>query len=113
MKYVHSLIYSTWFVAIIIVLILNHGESLPLHQLEREKITHANHPIFKHSPIKEGEHVELFQSGSGIPDCSHACGPCFPCKRVMISYKCGTATESCPVIYRCFCRGKYYHVPSN
>ncbi|KAI4388792.1 hypothetical protein MLD38_001089 [Melastoma candidum] len=54
---------------------------------------------------------ELYPTGSGLPDCSHACGPCVPCKRVMVSYKC--ATESCPVIYRCMCKGKYYHVPSN
>ncbi|RAL45729.1 hypothetical protein DM860_009593 [Cuscuta australis] len=51
-------------------------------------------------------------TGSSLPDCSHACGACFPCKRVMVSFKCSVA-ESCPVVYRCMCRGKYYHVPSN
>ncbi|KAG5541660.1 hypothetical protein RHGRI_021482 [Rhododendron griersonianum] len=55
--------------------------------------------------------MELYPTGSSLPDCSHACGPCFPCKRVMISFKC--STESCPIVYRCMCRGKYYHVPSN
>ncbi|KAL8256606.1 hypothetical protein R6Q59_031673 [Mikania micrantha] len=36
---------------------------------------------------KGGEHVELgmdlYPTGSSIPDCSHACGPCFPCRRVV------------------------------
>ncbi|KAL8226366.1 hypothetical protein R6Q57_016198 [Mikania cordata] len=34
---------------------------------------------------KGEEHVELgmdlYPTGSSIPDCSHACGPCFPCRR--------------------------------
>ncbi|XP_020208934.1 protein EPIDERMAL PATTERNING FACTOR 2 [Cajanus cajan] len=56
--------------------------------------------------------MELYPTGSTIPDCSHACGPCYPCKRVMVSFKCSIA-ESCPIVYRCICKGKYYHVPSN
>ncbi|XP_054814760.1 protein EPIDERMAL PATTERNING FACTOR 2-like [Prosopis cineraria] len=61
---------------------------------------------------KEELGMELYPTGSTLPDCSHACGPCFPCKRVMVSFKCSSA-ESCPIVYRCVCRGKYYHVPSN
>ncbi|GKU90825.1 hypothetical protein SLEP1_g4774 [Rubroshorea leprosula] len=65
---------------------------------------------------KEGEEkivgvMKLHATGSSLPDCSHACGPCFPCKRVMVSFKC--TAESCPIVYRCMCKGKYYHVPSN
>ncbi|KAI3842268.1 hypothetical protein MKW98_026058 [Papaver atlanticum] len=57
--------------------------------------------------------VEMYPTGgSSLPDCSHACGPCFPCKRVMVSFRCAS-TESCPVVYRCMCKGRYYHVPSN
>ncbi|KAK0577577.1 hypothetical protein LWI29_035271 [Acer saccharum] len=57
-----------------------------------------------------GEEVgmEVYPTGSSLPDCSHACGPCFPCKRVMVSFKCSIA-ESCPIVYRCMCKGKYYH----
>lgn len=55
--------------------------------------------------------MKLYPTGSTLPDCSHACGPCFPCKRVMISYKC--SVESCPIVYRCMCKGKYYHVPAS
>ncbi|GMI83215.1 EPIDERMAL PATTERNING FACTOR 2 [Hibiscus trionum] len=61
---------------------------------------------------KEEVGMELYPTGSSLPDCTHACGACFPCKRVMISFKCSMA-ESCPVVYRCMCKGKYYHVPSN
>ncbi|XP_059455482.1 protein EPIDERMAL PATTERNING FACTOR 2 [Corylus avellana] len=60
---------------------------------------------------KEEVGMELYPTGSSLPDCSHACGPCFPCKRVIVSFKC--STESCPIVYRCTCKGKYYHVPSN
>ncbi|XP_050366616.1 protein EPIDERMAL PATTERNING FACTOR 2 isoform X2 [Argentina anserina] len=58
--------------------------------------------------------MELYptRTGSSLPDCSHACGPCFPCKRVMVSFsKCSSTSESCPIVYRCICKGKYYHVP--
>ncbi|GAV75626.1 hypothetical protein CFOL_v3_19104 [Cephalotus follicularis] len=61
---------------------------------------------------KEEQGMEVYTTGSSLPDCSHACGPCFPCKRVMVSFKCSIA-ESCPIVYRCTCKGKYYPVPSN
>ncbi|XP_061358164.1 protein EPIDERMAL PATTERNING FACTOR 2-like [Gastrolobium bilobum] len=57
--------------------------------------------------------MELYPTGSTIPDCSHACGPCSPCKRVMVGFSKCSVAESCPIIYRCICKGKYYHVPSN
>ncbi|CAN6465647.1 unnamed protein product [Victoria cruziana] len=50
-------------------------------------------------------------TGSSLPDCSHACGACFPCKRITVSFKCST-TEPCPVVYRCLCKGRFFHVPS-
>ncbi|KAI5654685.1 hypothetical protein M9H77_31872 [Catharanthus roseus] len=62
--------------------------------------------------VKEELGMELYPTGSRLPDCSHACGPCYPCKRVMVSFKCSVA-ESCPIVYRCTCKGRYYHVPSN
>ncbi|KAJ4963668.1 hypothetical protein NE237_023607 [Protea cynaroides] len=41
-----------------------------------------------------------FPTGSSLPDCSHACGPCSPCKRVMVSFDCSNSAESCPIVYR-------------
>ncbi|KAL4197641.1 hypothetical protein AMTRI_Chr04g252070 [Amborella trichopoda] len=61
---------------------------------------------------KVKESIEIDASGSSLPDCSHACGACFPCKRVMVSFKCAIA-ESCPIVYRCTCKGRYFHVPSH
>ncbi|KAI3807614.1 hypothetical protein L1987_23545 [Smallanthus sonchifolius] len=112
MKHIHSLEFHTWLLAIIIFMILNSGESLRHEHLIHggEKITHGYDQVHKYP--KERKTADLFSTGSNIPDCSHACGPCFPCKRVMIGFKC-PMTESCPVIYRCFCKGRYYHVPTS
>ncbi|NP_001170400.2 uncharacterized protein LOC100384386 isoform 1 precursor [Zea mays] len=53
-------------------------------------------------------------TGSSLPDCSHACGACSPCSRVMVSFKCSAAEPlPCPMVYRCMCRGKCYPVPSS
>ncbi|XP_077213863.1 protein EPIDERMAL PATTERNING FACTOR 2-like [Tasmannia lanceolata] len=70
-----------------------------------------NHVITKEG-AKEELSMELYPTGSSLPDCSHACGPCFPCRRVMVSFKCSIA-ESCPIVYRCMCKGRFYHIPSN
>ncbi|KAF8062824.1 hypothetical protein N665_1195s0011 [Sinapis alba] len=57
--------------------------------------------------------LDYVASGSSIPDCPHACGPCTPCKLVVVSSKCSASeSEACPVVYKCLCKGKYYHVPS-
>uniref|UniRef100_A0A0D9WA42 Epidermal patterning factor-like protein n=1 Tax=Leersia perrieri TaxID=77586 RepID=A0A0D9WA42_9ORYZ len=55
---------------------------------------------------------EVYATGSSLPDCSHACGACSPCSRVMVSFKCSIA-EPCPMVYRCMCKGKCYPVPSS
>nr|XP_043638614.1 protein EPIDERMAL PATTERNING FACTOR 2-like [Erigeron canadensis] len=99
----------------IIFLVLNLGESLhPHHFTSQVKSAQGEAQSQKNS--QDTKHVELgmdlYPTGSSIPDCSHACGPCFPCRRVMISFTC-SMPESCPVVYRCTCRGRYYHVPSN
>ncbi|XP_044966733.1 protein EPIDERMAL PATTERNING FACTOR 2-like [Hordeum vulgare subsp. vulgare] len=51
-------------------------------------------------------------TGSRLPDCAHACGACAPCKRVMVSFRCAEASESCPIAYRCMCRGRFFRVPT-
>ncbi|GJN26288.1 hypothetical protein PR202_gb14209 [Eleusine coracana subsp. coracana] len=57
---------------------------------------------------------EVRATGSSLPDCTHACGACSPCSRVMVSFKCSVAEPlPCPMVYRCMCRGKCYPVPSN
>ncbi|KAM3744554.1 hypothetical protein ACB098_06G061300 [Castanea mollissima] len=53
-------------------------------------------------------------AGSRLPDCTHACGSCSPCRLVMVSFVlCASLTqaETCPISYRCVCNGKSYPVP--
>ena len=62
---------------------------------------------------KRGRMLEV-GAGSRLPDCSHACGSCTPCRLVMVSFVCTTSLtepESCPISYRCICNTKSYPVP--
>ncbi|KAL7610265.1 protein EPIDERMAL PATTERNING FACTOR 1 [Lactuca sativa] len=51
--------------------------------------------------------------GSRLPDCSHACGSCSPCRLVMVSFVCASIAEAetCPMAYKCMCKNKSYPVP--
>uniref|UniRef100_A0A7N0SXT4 Epidermal patterning factor-like protein n=1 Tax=Kalanchoe fedtschenkoi TaxID=63787 RepID=A0A7N0SXT4_KALFE len=58
--------------------------------------------------------VDLVQlAGSSLPDCSHACNSCMPCRLVIVASACASLTEaeSCPISYRCMCNNKTYPVP--
>ncbi|KAJ0052245.1 hypothetical protein Pint_02213 [Pistacia integerrima] len=52
-------------------------------------------------------------AGSSLPDCSHACGSCSPCRLVMVSFVCASLeeAETCPMAYKCMCHNKSYPVP--
>ncbi|KAB1227890.1 Protein EPIDERMAL PATTERNING FACTOR 1 [Morella rubra] len=52
-------------------------------------------------------------AGSSLPDCSHACGSCSPCRLVMVSFVCSSLeeAETCPMAYKCMCNNKSYPVP--
>nr|DAD22975.1 TPA_asm: hypothetical protein HUJ06_024438 [Nelumbo nucifera] len=52
-------------------------------------------------------------AGSSLPDCSHACGSCSPCRLVMVSFMCASLAEAetCPMAYKCMCNSKSYPVP--
>ncbi|CAN4116355.1 unnamed protein product [Withania somnifera] len=103
-------------VTLVLMLLVDSNQSLrPYHFIYHGKGTdkdNQNHVHLKEERKGDVLGMELYPTGSSLPDCSHACGPCFPCKRVMVSFACSIA-ESCPIVYRCMCRGKYYHVPSN
>ncbi|KAL6845742.1 hypothetical protein ACP4OV_024317 [Aristida adscensionis] len=75
------------------------------------------------SEVRKTMRKERAATGSRLPDCAHACGACSPCRRVMVSFRCAAraqaqaeasrgGSESCPVAYRCMCRGRFFHVPS-
>ncbi|KAJ9177076.1 hypothetical protein P3X46_012328, partial [Hevea brasiliensis] len=52
-------------------------------------------------------------AGSRLPDCSHACGSCRPCRLVRESFFCASLAEAetCPMAYKCMCKNKSYPVP--
>ncbi|KAL7185576.1 hypothetical protein ACSBR2_027509 [Camellia fascicularis] len=52
-------------------------------------------------------------AGSSLPDCSHACGSCSPCRLVIVSFVCASLAEAetCPMAYKCMCNKKSYPVP--
>uniref|UniRef100_A0A7N0RFH1 Epidermal patterning factor-like protein n=1 Tax=Kalanchoe fedtschenkoi TaxID=63787 RepID=A0A7N0RFH1_KALFE len=62
--------------------------------------------------IRRADTVQL-SAGSRLPDCSHACGSCTPCRLVIVGSACASLTEaeSCPISYRCMCNNKTYPVP--
>ncbi|RZS13627.1 hypothetical protein BHM03_00045232 [Ensete ventricosum] len=61
----------------------------------------------------QGKLETLQVAGSSLPDCSHACGSCKPCRLVMVSFVCASLeeAETCPMAYRCMCNRRSYPVP--
>ncbi|KAL5711156.1 hypothetical protein ACHQM5_021645 [Ranunculus cassubicifolius] len=88
--------------------------------------SHHNHHHHKNSAkpefygdgkaIKSIKHVRpdtVQVAGSRLPDCSHACGSCRPCRLVMVSFVCSSLeeAETCPMAYKCMCNMKSYPIP--
>ncbi|XP_071724451.1 protein EPIDERMAL PATTERNING FACTOR 1-like [Rutidosis leptorrhynchoides] len=111
-------------VAIIIVLLLPLAHSRNLGQ---SRIHHGHHRSPQSTSRSEkgvkpmnyywertrhgGDTLQV--AGSRLPDCSHACGSCTPCRLVMVSFVCSSIeeAETCPMAYKCMCRNKSYPVP--
>nr|XP_043608654.1 protein EPIDERMAL PATTERNING FACTOR 1 [Erigeron canadensis] len=88
--------------------------------LQRSRHGH-HHP----TQVTQNQHVATFMTprkqrtdtvkvpGSRLPDCSHACGSCSPCRLVMVSFVCASIeeAETCPMAYKCMCKNKSYPVP--
>ncbi|KAK1393304.1 Epidermal patterning factor-like protein [Heracleum sosnowskyi] len=89
--------------------------------ISRSHSHHGHHHPTRHSPnglisrplVKHKKADTLQVAGSRLPDCSHACGSCSPCRLVMVSFVCATIqeAESCPMAYKCMCNNKSYPVP--
>ncbi|XP_073148909.1 protein EPIDERMAL PATTERNING FACTOR 1 [Henckelia pumila] len=60
---------------------------------------------------RRGDPLQI--AGSSLPDCTHACGSCMPCRLVMVSFVCSSLeeAETCPMAYKCMCNHKSYPVP--
>ncbi|OVA00536.1 hypothetical protein BVC80_9087g22 [Macleaya cordata] len=67
----------------------------------------------KRTPMRPRGPDTLQIAGSSLPDCSHACGSCSPCRLVMVSFVCASLeeAETCPMAYKCMCNSKSYPVP--
>ncbi|CAL5027089.1 unnamed protein product [Urochloa decumbens] len=87
------------------------GDAAPARSTDKPADRTAASPEEEGRPVA-AEREELWATGSRLPDCAHACGPCSPCRRVMVSFMCAQGgSESCPVAYRCMCRGRFFRVP--
>ncbi|KAL4565966.1 hypothetical protein LXL04_030073 [Taraxacum kok-saghyz] len=82
-----SIYYHIVLLLTIVFLALDLGESLHPHHFTYQVKGGKYGESQSHKHPKEGKDVELgmdlYPTGSSIPDCSHACGPCFPCRRTV------------------------------
>ncbi|KAJ0446714.1 putative EPIDERMAL PATTERNING FACTOR-like protein [Helianthus annuus] len=90
-----------------------------IHQYKRHVHHHQNQVTPYHhgatgvAPGKQRAANTVQVPGSRLPDCTHACGSCSPCKLVMVSFVCASIeeAETCPMAYKCMCKNKSYPVP--
>ncbi|KAF8007921.1 hypothetical protein BT93_K1808 [Corymbia citriodora subsp. variegata] len=92
----------------------NHGHRHSTRP--KAKVEQAAKPnaYWERPPTRPGGRPDTVQiAGSSLPDCSHACGSCSPCRLVMISFVCASVqeAETCPMAYKCMCNNKSYPVP--
>ncbi|GFS31808.1 protein EPIDERMAL PATTERNING FACTOR 1-like [Actinidia eriantha] len=89
----------------------HHHATLPITG-EGEKVKPnfygERRPLMKH---RRPDPLQI--AGSTLPNCSHACGSCSPCRLVMVSFVCASLAEAetCPMAYKCMCNNKSYPVP--
>ncbi|XP_057955164.1 protein EPIDERMAL PATTERNING FACTOR 1 [Malania oleifera] len=93
-----------------------------LHSRHRHHHSSARHGTvvntdqanWERRPLGQQRKPDTLQvAGSRLPDCSHACGSCSPCRLVMVSFVCASLAEAetCPIAYKCMCKNKSYPVP--
>ncbi|PSR96352.1 MEPF1 like [Actinidia chinensis var. chinensis] len=74
------------------------------------RIIAQSHPM----KLKRARDTLQFRTaGSRLPECSHACGSCSPCRLAMVSFRCAfiAEAETCPMAYKCICNSKSFPVP--
>ncbi|XP_030514821.2 protein EPIDERMAL PATTERNING FACTOR 1 isoform X2 [Rhodamnia argentea] len=92
----------------------NHGHRHSTRP--KAKVEHVANPNFyweRRLSMRPGRADTVRIAGSSLPDCSHACGSCSPCRLVMVSFVCASVqeAETCPMAYKCMCNKKSYPVP--
>ncbi|XP_077212043.1 epidermal patterning factor 1 [Tasmannia lanceolata] len=114
--------------ALLLTILLLHPLVVPGRHIGRSHPHHNHHhqtrtisleiTMVKPDLYQERRQVRLRRAdtvqiaGSRLPDCSHACGSCSPCRLVMVSFVCALEeAETCPMAYKCMCNSKSYPVP--
>ncbi|KAJ9170983.1 hypothetical protein P3X46_019134 [Hevea brasiliensis] len=88
----------------------HHGH----HHSAPKEVAVANPNFYREMRATKRRGPDTVQiAGSSLPDCSHACGSCSPCRLVMVSFVCASLeeAETCPMAYKCMCKNKSYPVP--
>ncbi|XP_059664659.1 protein EPIDERMAL PATTERNING FACTOR 1-like [Cornus florida] len=116
-------------IAPILILLLLVPAIVSARHIDRQRSHHGHHhptrPSNSDTMVRPGFYWERRSrkhrradavdqvAGSTLPDCSHACGSCTPCRLVMVSFVCSTIeeAETCPIAYKCMCNNKSYPVP--
>ncbi|PIA30687.1 hypothetical protein AQUCO_05400057v1 [Aquilegia coerulea] len=118
------------FVGVILIALLLIPTIISARHIDRLHLYHNHHHHHKISRTKDGTTMKadfygerrvmknrrqdtVQVAGSRLPDCSHACGSCRPCRLVMVSFVCSSIeeAETCPMAYKCMCNRKSYPVP--
>ncbi|XP_028808492.1 protein EPIDERMAL PATTERNING FACTOR 1 [Neltuma alba] len=106
---------ATVFLLLLYVPLLISARHIPSSEYSRQDEEQAGRGLLSDTKMMKrlrGETVEEV-AGSRLPDCSHACGSCSPCRLVMVSFVCASLqeAETCPMAYKCMCHDKSYPVP--
>ncbi|KAH6764006.1 epidermal patterning factor 1 [Perilla frutescens var. hirtella] len=111
------------FLVMLLLLVTIHarhiGKLRPHHGHHQPQYTKKNSMVklefyrVSPNPLKHKRADTLQVAGSSLPDCTHACGSCTPCRLVMVSFVCSSIeeAETCPMAYKCMCHNKSYPVP--
>ncbi|KAK6919032.1 hypothetical protein RJ641_017454 [Dillenia turbinata] len=91
----------------------HHGHHQPTTTWTKDGALMIPDFFLERMPMKHKRTDPLQIAGSSLPDCSHACGSCTPCRLVMVSFVCASLeeAETCPIAYKCMCKNKSYPVP--
>ncbi|XP_047945135.1 protein EPIDERMAL PATTERNING FACTOR 1-like isoform X2 [Salvia hispanica] len=95
-------------VLLVLIVLLVTIHARPHHGRQTQSHYRVVPNLLKH---KQADTLQV--AGSRLPDCTHACGSCTPCRLVMVSFVCSSIeeAETCPMAYKCMCHNKSYPVP--
>ncbi|XP_057796491.1 protein EPIDERMAL PATTERNING FACTOR 1-like [Salvia miltiorrhiza] len=105
---------------VLMLLLVTIHATRPHHDRRTQSQYSKNKALVRFKPYRIGSTLlkhkradTLLVAGSSLPDCTHACGSCTPCRLVTVSFVCSSIeeAETCPMAYKCMCHNKSYPVP--